>query len=291
MTDIFNSTFFILLGILVLVVALIVVYFESKSREQNHKISSMLSLVSTLAEDMNGVKMGMHHLSLNAVGGGSFQPPSQPVYNHLEETNMQLFQKNNDNLISVSDCDSDDESACESDGESECDSDDGINNELESESESDSDNSSKDSNEYTRIKILKLDINDSKMDSADIENELGYNVLEDMTELDNVDESSEIGSELDEESQASDMNIDDEIHSIEGENNFVEETSTATPLNISMTDLKTINITLEEKQPDSIDYKKLPLAKLRSIVIEKGIASSDTSKMKKQELLNLLEVE
>lgn len=280
MTDIFNSTFFILLGILVLVVALVVVYFESKSREQNHKISSMLSLVSTLAEDMNGVKMGMHHLSLNAVGGGIFQPPPQPVYNHLEETNMQLFQKNNDNLISVSDCDSDDESACDSDDESDCDSDDGINNELESESESDSDNSSKDSNEYTRIKILKLDINDSKMDTDDIENEMEYNVLEDMTELDNMDES-----------QASDMNIDDEIHSIEGENNFVEETSTATPLNISTTDLKTINITLEEKQPDSIDYKKLPLAKLRSIVIEKGIASSDTSKMKKQELLNLLEVE
>lgn len=288
MTDIFNSTFFILLGILVLVVALIVVYFESKSREQNHKISSMLSLVSTLAEDMNGVKMGMHHLSLNAVGGGNFQPPPQPVYNHLEETNMQLFQTNNDNLISVSDDDSDDESTRDSDDESTRDSDDGINNEMES--DSDSDNSSKDSNEYTKIKILKININDSKMDSADIENEMGYNVLEDMTDFENIDESSEVGSELDEDSQTSDLNID-ETHSNEGENNCIEETSTATPLNISMTDLKTINITLEEKQSDSIDYKKLPLAKLRSIVIEKGLASSDTSKMKKHELLNLLEAE
>ena len=64
LTDLFNPTFLMFLGILVLVVALLVVYFESKMREQNHKIASMLSLVSTLAEDMNGVKMGLNHLAL-----------------------------------------------------------------------------------------------------------------------------------------------------------------------------------------------------------------------------------
>ena len=62
LADLFNPTFLMFLGILVLVVALMVVYFESKMRDQNHKIASMLSLVSTLAEDMNGVKMGLNQL-------------------------------------------------------------------------------------------------------------------------------------------------------------------------------------------------------------------------------------
>ena len=49
LTDLFSLPFLMFLGILVLVVALVVVYFESKFREQNHKIASMFSIVSTLA--------------------------------------------------------------------------------------------------------------------------------------------------------------------------------------------------------------------------------------------------
>ena len=52
LADLLNPTFLVFLGILVLVVAFLILYFESKLREQNHKIASMLSLVSTLAEDM-----------------------------------------------------------------------------------------------------------------------------------------------------------------------------------------------------------------------------------------------
>ena len=51
-----NSMLFIILGIFVLAIALLVVYIESKSREQNHKIGSMLSLVSSLAEELNSIK-------------------------------------------------------------------------------------------------------------------------------------------------------------------------------------------------------------------------------------------
>ena len=64
LTDLLNPTFFLLLAILLLCSALTFVYFESKMREQNHKINSMLSLISTLAEDMNGVKMGLNHLAM-----------------------------------------------------------------------------------------------------------------------------------------------------------------------------------------------------------------------------------
>ena len=63
MSDIFNVSFLILLGIMVLLVSLLVVYFETKIRTQNHKMTSMLSLVSTLAEDMNSMKNGMNYLA------------------------------------------------------------------------------------------------------------------------------------------------------------------------------------------------------------------------------------
>ena len=61
--------------------------------------------------------------------------------------------------------------------------------------------------------------------------------------------------------------------------------------NIKSMDLKSINITLEETKPEQpLDYRKMALPKLRSIVAEKGL-SSDSSKLKKNELLKLLGVE
>jgi predicted nuclease with TOPRIM domain len=104
-------------------------------------------------------------------------------------------------------------------------------------------------------------------------------------ELDDLDE------ELDE--------LDDELSEVESLSskssklsNKLEETvygeTLQEPLNIS--DLKTISINLEESHPDSLDYKKLSLPKLRNIVSEKGLAS-DASKLKKNELLKLLGAE
>ena len=61
--------------------------------------------------------------------------------------------------------------------------------------------------------------------------------------------------------------------------------------NIKSMDLKSINITLEETKPEQpLDYKKMALPKLRSVVAEKGL-SSDSSKLKKNELLKLLGAE
>jgi hypothetical protein len=108
LTDLFNPTFLMFLGILVLVVALLVVYFESKFREQNHKISSMLSLVSSLAEEVNGTKMIIHQLTMNP----QMQQPVQ-FFQNKEPLLERKIVPNNNNLIPVSDDESesdDDES-------------------------------------------------------------------------------------------------------------------------------------------------------------------------------------
>ena len=257
LADLFNPTFLMFLGILVLVVALMVVYFESKMRDQNHKIASMLSLVSTLAEDMNGVKMGLNQLAVTRMGGSFPQNFEQP----LEKSRVPFNQETK--LIEVSDGEDDDD-----------DDDDDIDEDDDNESD---DNESDEESNHDVVKVFKIDMNSQNQ----YEDSLSGNNLE----LDDLDE------ELDE--------LDDELSEVQSLSskssklsNKLEETvygeTLQEPLNIS--DLKTISINLEDPHPDSLDYKKLSLPKLRSIVSEKGLVS-DASKLKKNELLKLLGAE
>ena len=54
--------------------------------------------------------------------------------------------------------------------------------------------------------------------------------------------------------------------------------------------MKTVHLNLEETPNDPLDYKKLPIPRLRTLVTEKCLASAtDVSKLKKWELIKLLE--
>jgi hypothetical protein len=270
------------LGILLLVVALVVVYFESKMRDQNHKIASMLSLVSTLAEDMNSVKMGLNQVAMQQMGGRQMGQmggqmaqmgiQSQP----LENSNKSLYLQEANNLIAVSDDDdsdedtNDDESVIDDSGSD-------IDAASLSDEDQDSDDESCDEDEQL-VKVLRLNI------PAPGNNEdMGFNGLNDLDDL--MDEALSVSSDDSSEYQL-DIQASDFISA--------EEIKDETHLNISASDLKTINISLEEggEEPgvESVDYKKLPLPKLRNIVTEKGLAA-DAAKMKKNELLKLLEAE
>jgi hypothetical protein len=251
LADLFSPTFLMFLGILVLVVALLVVYFESKMRDQNHKIASMLSLVSTLAEDMNGVKMGLNQLAVTRMGGSFPQNFEQPLENSRVPFNQET------KLIEVSDGEDEDD-------DDDIDEDDDIDIDEDEEDDDDDDDDDDESN-HNVVKVFKIDMNNE----------------DDNLELDDLDE------ELDE--------LDDELSEVQSLSskssklsNKLEETIQE-PLNISA-DLKTISINLEDTHSDSLDYKKLSLPKLRSIVSEKGLAS-DTSKLKKNELLKMLGAE
>ena len=231
LADLFNPTFFMFLGIVILMAAILVVYFESKMREQNHKIAAMLSLVSTLAEDMNGVKMGLNHLAM--------------IKNPLAESNISLNIRENDRLIEVSDDDSDED-----------------------------DDSDDLKNDDDNIKVLKINIT-----SENFKNNLEFDYIEDINDSENEDL---INSEnlIDSEDEKDEKEIE-EIEEVE------EEEDVSEILNIASSDLRTININLEESPSEILDYKKLPLPKLRSIVFEKGL-TTDASKLKKSELIKML---
>ena len=264
LTDLFNPTFLMFLGILVLVVALLVVYFETKFREQNHKISSMLSLVSALAEEVNGSKMIIHQLTMNR------QPQSQQFF---QQPNLEKRIVQNDNLILVSDDeDESDEEENDSDDEEDDSNSDAASeisiDENEVESDYDSDNSVIEIGESNDVKVLKLNINNDK-DNSDSDDELSEASLDNLDDLDDLDDLEDL-----DDSSTSSVSIKEEKND-----------------NIKSMDLKSINITLEETKPEQpLDYKKMALPKLRSIVSEKGL-SSDSSKLKKNELLKLLGVE
>ena len=68
------------------------------------------------------------------------------------------------------------------------------------------------------------------------------------------------------------------------------QTVEQTGLNDSL--FKTVHISLDEETEKSMsmDYKKMPLQKLRNIVVEKQLCV-DASKLKKNELFKLLNVE
>jgi hypothetical protein len=290
LSELLTPTFLMFLGILLLVVALVVVYFESKMRDQNHKIASMLSLVSTLAEDMNGVKMGLNQVAMHQMSGQQMPQQmggqqmaqmnqmgvqSQP----LENSNKSLYLQEANNLIAVSD-DDDSEEDTEEDDSAMDDSGSDIDAASLSDEEEESDDESSDDDEPV-MKVLRLNIphpgknEDNDLDEAE---ELG-----DLDDL--MDEELSVSSEDSSEYQL-DIPASDFISA--------EEIKDETHLNISASDLKTINISLEEGEEEhgveSVDYKKLPLPKLRNIVTEKGLAA-DAAKMKKNELLKLLESE
>ena len=254
LTDLFNPTFLMFLGILVLVVALLVVYFETKFREQNHKISSMLSLVSSLAEEVNGSKMFIHQLTMNR------QPPNPQFFQQQQQPDLEKRIVQNDNLILVSD---DEEDSEEDDSDSDAASEVSIDESVDDDSVS----SVIEIGNNNDVKVLKLNISANKDDSS-----ASGDDLEEMDDLDEIDDLE--GLEDLDDSSTSSVSIKEEKND-----------------NIKSMDLKSINITLEETKPEQpLDYRKMAIPKLRSIVAEKGL-SSDSSKLKKNELLKLLGVE
>jgi hypothetical protein len=158
------------LGMIVVVAALLVVYFESRMREQNHRLKTMLSLITTLAEDTNSLK----HRQVKSF--------------YTNEASLE------DERIEVSDGEDDDEDDSEivdlDDLEDESDSETESKVELDSESDEDEDDSeieceevvNSDEEDESNIKVLKL--------NAPIEGVLSDNVEDQMI-------SSELTDELD----------------------------------------------------------------------------------------------
>ena len=243
--DLFNPSFLMFLAVLVLVSALIVVYFESKMREQNHKIASMLSIVSSVAEELNYVKSSFSQ------NGGTINSNNIP---NVIELNSSM--SNNFETIKKMDLD---------------------------------------------IPINLIEVSDDEDESDDEEEELEE--LEDSEDSDDESEEEEEDFDLDDEAEEFDLDAEEldldaveDLDAADIKNDIkvlkLDNECEAEEIDISNIDLKSIkfdNSLEEKKEPDVSEYKKLPVNKLKSIAIEKGLID-ESSKLKKPEILKLLGV-
>jgi hypothetical protein len=239
--ELFSSSFLLTIAIVVILIGVVFAYISYRMSDQDHKISSMVSLVSTMAEELQFFRTKMNTLTPSTAT--TFQQYSPPMHT-----------RNGGSLIEVSD---DEEDEYEDEDESEDSDDDNVENEYNSstnqdnsdeDEDEDDDDASRASDESDHIKSIHLD-------ESDLEPFVEHSLNDDAIDLTTLPIP----------------HIDETLHP--------EEDIKDNP------ELKTISIT--EDIDDSTNYKRMSLAKLRNIVVEKGLVN-DSSKMKKQELLKLL---
>ena len=257
-SDIFNSPFLICLGICLLLLGLLGMYFTQKLSEQNHKITSMFEIVSTMAEEMNVIRSNV------------MIPQFRPKFNAVPSFGGQNSQLNSKPpLLPVSDDD-------EEDDEDEEDEEDEEDDEDEDEDEEDDEDDDEDDDSDNELKIKSINFDNLEASTFNLGDE-----------IENLEETQIL--EDDDDDNDDDDNDDDENEDDDEENEDTDEEKELHFEQDETTDLKTINIPIltEPKNFEVIDYKKLSLQKLKSLVTEKGFVT-DASKMKKNDLLKLL---
>jgi hypothetical protein len=294
LSDILNPTLLVFLAITMLIIALLIIYFEGKMREQNHKISSMLSLVSSLAEEVNVIKFHLNHMNImnnvgNNVGNNMNMNDlqNQSPFSQNGGMNISLSSSNlENNLIPVSDDDDDDEDDDEDDDD-------------DDEDDDEDDDDDDDDEDDDKIKILNLDIDDKSIFTYLDDTEINKNKANDdeaTVYYDNVNNDDTDDDDDNDDLEDMDLNqLTEEENSVENLNTS-EMAEMAELAELAELDfepnLKSINITTleQDKNIEIMDYKKLSLNKLKTVVLDKGLAT-DVSKMKKNDLLKLLEAE
>jgi hypothetical protein len=272
LTPILSIPFLLSLGISLILIGFVGVFFYQKITEQNHKISSMVDLISTMAEELNYIRSRVQSGgAVNTLPNGS-QPPTQiPLFNTQPAKSV--------DLINVSDDDDDSEDEDDDSDEESGDDDD------DDDEESDDSDSEEEEEEEEEENVRVINISESLLHSGDVE-EIPS---EENNDNDDMNDSSEDEDDLDEDDKSSVTSEDDPKVEVVKLNEVMEEPQELEQvLDIDATLLKSIHMTFPTSE--NIDYKKLSLNKLRQIVSEKNL-STDSSKLKKPELLKLLGVE
>jgi hypothetical protein len=252
--SIISIPFLLCLGITLLIVGLVFMFFTQRLNEQNHKISSMVGLVSTMAEEVNGMK---HHLLSN-------QAP-----NHFVQEKPVVFTENVQNdLISVS---SDDDTDSESEYESEFSDDD-------DEEEPEEKNLEKEVIELSETKVINLGVLNCDILDDDLEDE------ESESHVEELDDGDLVEGDLDHDDDGEDSVVGDLDEKVVVLDN---ETENETPKE-KFDFIKSIDISDLEETKESLDYKKLTTQKLKEIAVSRGIIA-ENAKANKNQLIKLLE--
>ena len=239
--ELFSSSFLLTIAVVVILIGVVFAYISYRMSDQDHKISSMVSLVSSMAEELQFFRSKM-----NGVGGGQM-------------VDMRQQQQRHNGLIQVSDDEYEEDTDSETDSEQESEQDSASETEsYVSENENEA-SDSEDGEAYEDLNVKSIQLHDEDIQPLDEENVAG-SLDDDVIDL------TKLPIPHIEETHEHEHEHDDTIKDV--------------------AELKTISISEEIDE----SYKKMSLTKLRSLVMEKGLVM-DASKLKKNELLKLLEDE
>ena len=222
MSSFFTIPYIAFLGFILLLISGVYIFLVKKLTCQNNQFCSIVGVVTSLADELKRLK---EFISTSVIN----KPTTDKQLNHND-------------LIRVSDDDSDTDNDSESDSEDDSDED----------NDSDEDEDSND----------------------DLSNAIASNL--DIAPHDDIKYIQIVTKEKD----------DDLINILEKEKEEKEDVQSNETDTHNEEPLSIDDSTVTE---DSVvDYKKLPVNKLRTLIVEKGLAE-DASKLKKQDLLQLLE--
>jgi hypothetical protein len=246
----FTIPYITFLGLTLLIIIGITIFLIRRMNNQNQKFSSIVGVVTSLAEELNSIKTCISN-SINSISNVSTKTV-------------------NTNLIHVSDDEDDSDEEDETDDDSEDEEDVEDVEDVEAE-EADEDEEAEEAEEDNDdISVVNVDVGDKFIISLeeDINSNIKYIHLEN-----NSKEESELSKE---ESEPTKELVQEEIIIATDINSFEED-------NIQHSETDTVIIKKETN-----DYKKMTMTKLKSLVSEKGL-SDNISKLKKNELIQLLE--
>ena len=279
--DIFSTSFLFSIAIILLICGSLFIYFNCKIDKQNHKLTSMVNLVAALAEDLQFVK---NQINKN-------------VDNNLQySSQIQMINKINSDLISVSDVennDDDDEDDDDEDAEGTEDDDDEDDDDDDDDAEDDDAEGTEDNNDFLRKKYpFKPDTltNNTLTNNTLTNDTLTNDTLINDTLINDTLINNTLTNDF---KEVTNNQLFDEIKTIHLENPIsFQDTNMGLSTNLTNHDisfLKDVNITdFEDVEDLQGSYKKMSLNKLREIIVSKGVVS-DASKLKKNEILKMLE--
>ena len=257
-----ESVFFVTLGISCVLLMLLIYHFKQRLTKLEQSSETMFELLNNIVSELSGIKQTViNEQNPNAAGYSMMMHPTHkiPVTLSDNESEENSLPELIENIQITKNNDEGDESEDESEEEDDSD-DESEHNETHNENESE--NKSITEEQSGEVKVVTVDIDNSI--SNDVSSDID-NVPEDLT-TDSLDEPEvqpvEIDTEKIEEVHVNKLDITDDL-----EETASQQTTTSNSVDV---------------------YKKMNVPSLKSLVIEKGL-SSDPSKMKKNELIALLE--
>ena len=314
--SIIETFFFISLGITILLVALLVYHFKQRVSSLEQKYETLLNIVTGVVKQLSNIQTSnessqkpqrMEHfggmyppwIEQEHLGNTSSDYPSQ-MFNINEHLHYSLQSDNDNAQYHEPEPEPEDESDdSESDDEDDDESDDDDDDDDEDDSESDDDESDDDKNpkssSYAKIIVSDDELANNSLHTGEVvgSDELygnGVKIIS-LNGVDNLTNEYEMNPITLDEPYEIDDAYELPLQDIPNDYSQVasEEDPAIVVLKIDNNANEQVDAMVEKSNSKDL-YKKMTLNNLKATVIAKGLCS-DPSKMKKNELLKLLEDE